>query len=40
VKELRLNVENISRVDIKEVKGYVTLEGSKKLKTILNDLLD
>jgi predicted transcriptional regulator of viral defense system len=40
VKELRLNVDNLSRTDIKELKKYITLEGTKKLKTILNDLLD
>ncbi len=40
VKALRLNVENLNRADIKEFKKYVVLEGSKKLKTIFNYLLD
>ena len=40
VSELRLNVENLSRADIKDLKKYVALEDSKKLKTILNYLLD
>lgn len=40
VKELRLNVEHLSRVDIKELKKYLTLDGSKKMKEILNYLLD
>jgi len=40
VKALRLNVENLNHADIKELKKYVALEGTKKLKTILNDLLD
>ena len=40
IRELRLNVGNLSRDDIKELKKYVALEGSKKLKGILNYLLD
>ncbi|KUK64131.1 MAG: hypothetical protein XD85_0637 [Parcubacteria bacterium 34_609] len=40
VKELRLNVDNLNRADIKELKEYIALEGSKKLKEILNYLLD
>ncbi|HDP36843.1 MAG TPA: hypothetical protein ENN27_03085 [Candidatus Atribacteria bacterium] len=40
VKELRLNIRNLSRADIKELKKYVAVEGSKKLKEILNYLLD
>ena len=40
VSELRLNVENLSRSDIKEVRRYIVLEGSKKLKKIFNYLLD
>ena len=40
VKELRLNIKNLSRADIKELKKYVALEGSKKIKEILNYLLD
>ncbi|HBH45925.1 MAG: hypothetical protein A2445_00120 [Candidatus Jacksonbacteria bacterium RIFOXYC2_FULL_44_29] len=39
VKELRLNVENLSRADIKELKKYVTVEGSKKMKEIIKHLL-
>jgi len=40
VKELRLNIRHLNRADINELKRYVTLEGSKKLKEILNYLLD
>jgi predicted transcriptional regulator of viral defense system len=40
VSELRLNVENLTRSDIKEVRRYIALEGSKKLKKIFNYLLD
>jgi len=40
VKELRINVENLTRADIKELKGYVAMEGSKKLKEIINNLLN
>jgi len=35
VKELRLNVENFNRTDIKELKKYVAIEGSKKMKEII-----
>lgn len=38
VKELRLNLEHLNRNDINELKKYVILEGSKKLKEILNYL--
>jgi len=38
--ELRLNVENLTRSDIKEIRKYIALEGSKKLKKIFNYLLD
>jgi predicted transcriptional regulator of viral defense system len=40
VKELRLNARNLNRSDINELKKYVALEGTKKLKEILNYLLD
>lgn len=40
VRELRLNVDNLNRADINELKKYITLEGSKKLKKISNYLLD
>ncbi len=40
IKELRLNLEHLSRADINEFKKYVILEGSKKMKEILNYLLD
>lgn len=40
VKELRLNVENLNRVDIKELKKYVDMEGSKKMKEIIGHLLN
>jgi len=38
VKELRLNVRHLSRVDINELKNYVALEGSKKMKELLSYL--
>jgi len=38
VDELRLNVENLNRADIKELKKYVIMEGSKKMKEIIKDL--
>jgi len=40
VRKLRLNTSNLNKADIKELKKYITLEGSKKLKKILNYLLD
>ncbi|MFH0739933.1 MAG: type IV toxin-antitoxin system AbiEi family antitoxin domain-containing protein [bacterium] len=40
VKELRLNVENLNRVDIKELKKYVDIEGSRKMKEIIEHLLN
>ena len=40
VKELRLNVENLNRADINELKKYVALEGSKKMKEFLDYLLN
>jgi len=40
IKELRLNIEHLNRADIKELKKYTVLEGSKKMKEILNYLLD
>jgi len=40
VKELRLNVELLKRDDIKELKGYVAMEGSKKMKEIVGHLLN
>lgn len=39
VKELRLNLEHLSRTDINELRGYVASEGSKKMKEILSCLL-
>lgn len=40
VRELRLNLEHLSRADINELKKYVALEGSKKMKELLNYLFD
>jgi len=40
IKELRLNIEHLNRADISELKKYTVLEGSKKMKEILNYLLD
>lgn len=40
VKELRLNIDHLKRADISEFKKYIVLEGSKKMKEILNYLLD
>jgi len=39
VRELRLNTGHLSRADIAELKKYAALEGSKKMKEILNYLL-
>jgi hypothetical protein len=36
--ELRINTENLSRGDWKELEGYIELEGSKKIKEIFNNL--
>lgn len=40
VKELRLNVENLNRADIKELKKYAAMEGSKKMAEIIDHLLN
>lgn len=40
VKELRLNIENLNRADIKELKKYVAMEGSKKMKEIIDYLFN
>lgn len=40
VKELRLNVENLNGADIKELKKYVVMEGSKKMKEIIDYLFN
>ncbi|MEK9165554.1 MAG: type IV toxin-antitoxin system AbiEi family antitoxin domain-containing protein [Patescibacteria group bacterium] len=40
VKELRLNVENLNRADIKDLKKYASLEGSKKIKEIIEHLFN
>jgi len=40
VKELRLNVENLNRADIKELKKYAAMDGSKKMAEIINHLLN
>ncbi|MCG2690064.1 hypothetical protein L6252_02175 [Candidatus Parcubacteria bacterium] len=39
VKELRLNVDLLKKIDLKELKGYVEMEGSKKMKEIVMHLL-
>lgn len=36
VKELRLNLDEFNKRDMKELKGYIELEGSKRMKEILN----
>lgn len=38
IKELRINTENISSKDWKEINKYVGIEGSKKMKYIFNNL--
>lgn len=40
VKELRLNVENLNRADLKELKKYAAMEGSKKMEEIINNLFN
>ena len=40
VKELRLNVENLNRADIKELKKYAAIEGSRKMKEIIDHLFN
>jgi len=40
VLELRLNVENLNRADIKELKKYAAMEGSKKMAEIIKHLLN
>lgn len=39
MEELRLNLTNLTAKDIREFKAYVNLEGSKKMKNILNLLI-
>jgi predicted transcriptional regulator of viral defense system len=36
VSELRLNLEGFTKKDFKELKGYIDLEGSKRMKEIYN----
>ena len=36
VKELRLNLDNINAGDMRELKRYINLEGSGKMKNIFN----
>jgi len=36
IEELRLNLENISKNEMKELKKYVNLEGSKKMREIFD----
>ena len=38
VKELRLNLGNFGKKDIKELKKYIKTEGGKKMDSIFNDL--
>jgi len=40
VKELRLNVEDLTKADIRDLKKYVALEGSNKMKEIITNLLN
>ncbi len=40
IKELRLNLGNLDRDSLKELKIYFNLEKSKKMKEILNWLFD
>lgn len=36
--ELRLNIDNLTKTDIKELKKYIDIEGSKKMKEIFEYL--
>jgi len=36
IKELRLNLDNFDKEDVKELEKYINLEGSKKMKKIFN----
>jgi hypothetical protein len=36
VAELRLNLHDFTKTDLRELKGYVELEGSARMKDILN----
>ena len=36
VEELRLNLDELTKKDFKEIKGYVEIEGSGKMKEIIN----
>ena len=38
INELRLNLEELSLKDRKELRGYIDLEGSKKIKEIYGKL--
>lgn len=38
VKELRLNSDNLTKSDIKELRKYLKIEGSKKMEEIFNSL--
>ncbi len=40
VEELRLNIENFTEKDKKELRKYINLEGSKKIKKILSKLFN
>ena len=37
--ELRINLENLMKSDLKELKKYIKIEGSKRMKEIFNYLL-
>lgn len=39
VSELRLNLDEFTKSDFKELKGYIKLEGSKRMKEIFNWLM-
>ena len=38
-KELRINLENLIKSDLKEIEKYIKIEGSKKMKEIFNYLV-
>lgn len=40
IEELRLNLGNLNKIDIREFKSYVKLEGSKKMKDVYNYLFE
>lgn len=40
IEELRLNLGNLTKIDIREFKSYIKLEGSRKMKEVYNYLFE